>query len=93
MHYNPVPAALGFAQEYGVPILIVVCDNRSYASQAWNVHRYFGDGTAVRTGNFIGDVIAPTPDYAKLAEAYGPLDPQAAWNKTDDSGTIDQQRR
>jgi hypothetical protein len=32
---------------------------------------YFGDGTAVRTGNFTGDVIAPTPDYAKLADAYG----------------------
>ncbi len=71
LHYNPVPAALGFAQEYGVPILIVICDNRSYASQTWNVRKYFGDGTAVQTGNFIGDVIAPTPDYAKLAEAYG----------------------
>src|SRR5262249_6664515 len=29
-HYNPVPAALGFAQQYGVPILIVVCNNRGY---------------------------------------------------------------
>jgi len=71
LHYNPVPAALGFAQEYGVPILIVVCDNRGYASQAWNVQKYFGAGAAVRSGQLIGDVIAPTPDYAKLAEAYG----------------------
>ena len=71
LHYNPVPAALGFAQEYGVPILIVLCNNRRYASQTWNVHKYFPDGAAVRSGELTGDVIAPTPDYSKLVEAYG----------------------
>jgi acetolactate synthase-1/2/3 large subunit len=71
LHYNPVPAAFGFAQEHGVPILVVVCDNRQYASQTWNVQKYFPEGTAVRTGQFIGNVIAPTPDYARLVEAYG----------------------
>ncbi len=71
LHYNPVPAALGFAQQYGLPILIAVCDNRGYTSQTWNIYKYFGDGAAVRSGQFTGDVIAPTPDYAKLAEAYG----------------------
>ncbi|MCU1261454.1 MAG: hypothetical protein JWO80_4339 [Bryobacterales bacterium] len=70
-HYNPVPAALGFAQENGAPILIVVCDNRGYSSQTWNVYKYFPDGAAVRSGQFFGNVIAPTPDYVKLAEAYG----------------------
>jgi acetolactate synthase-1/2/3 large subunit len=70
-HYNPVPAALGFAQEYGVPLLIVLCNNEEYASQTWNVLRYFPDSEAVRDHNFVGDVIAPTPDYVKLAEAYG----------------------
>src|SRR5262249_47556644 len=48
LHYNPVPAALGFAQEYGLPLLIVVCDNGGYMSQTWNVHKYFADGAAVR---------------------------------------------
>ena len=70
-HYNPVPAALGFAQQHGAPILVVVCDNRGYASQTWNVHKYFGQGAAVRSGQFFGDVITPTPDYVKLVEAYG----------------------
>jgi acetolactate synthase-1/2/3 large subunit len=70
-HYNPVPAALGFAQQYGTPLLIVVCDNRGYVSQTWNVHKYFADGAAVRSGQFFGDVLTPTPDYVKLAEAYG----------------------
>jgi acetolactate synthase-1/2/3 large subunit len=71
LHYNPVPAALGFAQEHGAPLLIVVCDNRGYTSQTWNVSKYFADGAAVRSGQFFGNVITPTPDYVKLAEAYG----------------------
>jgi len=71
LHYNPVHAAFGFAQEHGVPILVIVCDNRQYFSQTWNVHKYFPEGAAVRTGQYFGNVIAPTPDYAKLVEAYG----------------------
>jgi acetolactate synthase I/II/III large subunit len=70
-HYNPVTAALGFAQEYGVPLLIVLCNNRQYASQTWNVLRYYPDSDAVSEGNFVGDVIQPTPDYVRVAEAYG----------------------
>jgi acetolactate synthase I/II/III large subunit len=70
-HYNPVPAALGFAQEYGLPLLIVLCNNRGLASQTWNVLHYFPDSDAARDHNFVGDVIAPTPDYVKVAEAYG----------------------
>jgi acetolactate synthase I/II/III large subunit len=71
LHYNPVPAALGFAQQHGAPILIVVCDNRGFMSQTWNVYKYFADGAAVRSGQFFGNVITPTPDYVKLVEAYG----------------------
>ena len=71
LHYNPVPAALGFAQEHGTPILIVVCDNCGYTSQTWNVFKHFSDGAAVRSSQFFGNVITPTPEYVKLAEAYG----------------------
>jgi acetolactate synthase I/II/III large subunit len=70
-HYNPVSAALGFAQEYNLPLLIVLCNNQQYASQTWNVLKYHPDSAAVRDGNFVGNVIAPTPDYVKVAEAYG----------------------
>ena len=70
-HYNPVPAALGFAQEYGVPLLIVSCNNRQYASQTRNLLKYYPEGAAVRDGNSVGNVIQPTPDYVKQAEAYG----------------------
>jgi acetolactate synthase I/II/III large subunit len=70
-HYNPVPAALGFSQEYGVPLLIVVCNNRQYASQTRNLLKYHPESAAVRDQNFVGNVIEPTPDYVKQAEAYG----------------------
>jgi acetolactate synthase I/II/III large subunit len=70
-HYNPTPAALGFAQEYGVPLLIVLCNNRQYASQTGNLLKYYPHGAAVRDGNSVGNVIQPTPDYVKQAEAYG----------------------
>jgi acetolactate synthase-1/2/3 large subunit len=70
-HYNPVPAALGFAQEYGLPLLIVLCNNERYASQTWNLLRYYPESVAVREHNFVGDTIAPTPDYGKIVEAYG----------------------
>jgi acetolactate synthase I/II/III large subunit len=70
-HYNPVAAALGFAQEYGVPLLIVLCNNRQYGSQTWNIRKYYPDGAAVREQNFVGNVIEPTPDYVKQAESYG----------------------
>jgi acetolactate synthase-1/2/3 large subunit len=62
---------LGFAQEYGLPLLIVLCNNQHYASQTRNVLRYYPDGDAVRENNFVGNVIQPTPDYLKVAEAYG----------------------
>ena len=70
-HYNPVSAALGFAQEYGVPLLIVLCNNRQYASQTRNLLKYYPDSAAAREQNFVGNVIEPTPDYVKQAEAYG----------------------
>ena len=62
-HYNPVPAALGFAQEYGVPLLIVLCNHRQHASQTRNLVKYYPDSAAgpLREQNFAGNVIDPHP--------------------------------
>ena len=65
-HYNPVPAALGFAQKYQHPLFIVLCNNRQYVSQTWNVLRYFPEGEAVKTHNFVGNQIQPAPNYIFL---------------------------
>jgi acetolactate synthase I/II/III large subunit len=69
--YNPVPACLGLAQQYGVPILVVICNNQGYVSQEWNLYKYFPSGYASRDNNPYGRVIEPTPDYAAMAPAFG----------------------
>jgi acetolactate synthase-1/2/3 large subunit len=69
--YNPVPACLGLAQQYGVPILVVICNNQGYVSQEWNLYKYFASGYALRDNNPYGRVIEPTPDYAAMAPAFG----------------------
>jgi len=70
-HYNPVPAALGFAQEYGMPLLIVLCNNGQYRSQTANVTKFYADGAAVKADDFVGNVIRPMPDYYKAGDGYG----------------------
>jgi acetolactate synthase-1/2/3 large subunit len=70
-YYNPVPAAFGACQEHGLPLLVVLFDNGGYASQKNDVVREYPDGWAVRTQKFIGTSIAPRPDYALLAQAFG----------------------
>jgi acetolactate synthase-1/2/3 large subunit len=70
-HYNPVPACFGASQELGLPLLVVLFDNGGYLSQKTDVVNYYPKGAAVQTGRFAGTAIAPRPEYAKLAEAYG----------------------
>ncbi|HTI79350.1 MAG TPA: thiamine pyrophosphate-dependent enzyme [Acetobacteraceae bacterium] len=70
-NYNPVPACLGLAQQYNVPILVIICNNEGYASQEWNLYKYFPTGYALREQDPYGKVIEPTPDYAALAPAFG----------------------
>ena len=70
-NYNPIPACLGLAQQYDVPILVVICNNQGYVSQEWNLYKYFPSGYALRDNNPYGRVIEPTPDYAAMAPAFG----------------------
>ena len=69
--YNPIPACLGLAQQYRVPVLVVICNNQGYVSQEWNLFKYFSSGYALRDNNPYGRVIEPTPDYALMAPAFG----------------------
>lgn len=70
-NYNPVLAALGFCQEHGMPILIVLFNNAGYLSQKRGIPRHYPEGWAVRSGTFAGTSIAPDPDYAAVARAFG----------------------
>jgi len=69
-NYNPVLPALGFAQEHGTPILVVLLNNHGYMSQKSGVPRYYPEGWAVRSRTFVGTSIVPCPDYAAIARAF-----------------------
>lgn len=70
-HYNAVPSCLGMAQEYGLPIHIVIFNNARYLSMERGLLRYFPDGAAKRTGVHFGSGIEPVPDYRHYASAHG----------------------
>lgn len=68
--YNPALAALGFTQEYGMPILIVLFNNHGYLSMKAGIPRYYPEGWAIRTKTFVGTSIAPSPDYAAIVRGF-----------------------
>ena len=70
-HYNPVPSCLGLAQEYNLPIIVVVFNNQRYLSMERGLLRYYPDGAAKKTGIHFGGPISPNPDYRLYAEIYG----------------------
>ena len=61
---------------------IVICNYQGFASQAWNIEKYSPDGWAMKTGNFYGKVIEPTPDYSKIAPAFGAYGERTSTPKT-----------
>jgi acetolactate synthase I/II/III large subunit len=70
-NYNPVLAAFGLMQEYGLPTLTIVFDNRGYTSMKSRHLSFYPDGWAAQTGIFYGAEITPGPDYGAVARMYG----------------------
>jgi acetolactate synthase-1/2/3 large subunit len=68
-NYNPVHACFGLSQEYQIPFLTVLFDNRSYAAMKQH-SMYYPEGYSVKGGKYYG-VDIPGPDYVKLTEAFG----------------------
>jgi acetolactate synthase I/II/III large subunit len=71
LNYNPVLAAFGASQEHRLPILVVVFNNSGYLSQKAGIPHHYPDGWAVKSRRFVGTSIAPDPDYAAVARAFG----------------------
>lgn len=69
-NYNPGIAGFGFAQEFHMPILVVLMNNHGYKSMKRGVPAYYPEGWAVRANQFVGTSIAPAPDYAAIARAF-----------------------
>jgi acetolactate synthase-1/2/3 large subunit len=70
-HYNAVPSCLGVAEEYQLPIHVVVFNNGRYLSMETSLIKYFPEGAAKKTGVHFGANIAPNPDYQYYAQAHG----------------------
>jgi acetolactate synthase I/II/III large subunit len=70
-HYNAVPSCLGVAEEYRLPIHVVVFNNGRYLSMETSLIKYFPDGAAKNTGLHFGANIAPRPDYQFYGKAHG----------------------
>jgi acetolactate synthase-1/2/3 large subunit len=70
-HYNPVPSCLGLAQEYKLPIIVVVFNNQRYLSMERGLLKYYPAGVSKKTGVHFGGPIQPNPEYRLYADIYG----------------------
>ena len=68
--YNPIIQGLAASSHNRLPLLVVVFNNRKYASMKANHLRYYPKGIAQTTGVFHGVEIDP-PDFAKLTIHFG----------------------
>ncbi|MBE1536615.1 thiamine pyrophosphate-dependent enzyme [Actinomadura algeriensis] len=68
--YNPIVQSLDAAKTHGLPLLIVVFNNREYRSMKMNHLRFYPDGAAVRTGDFRGVDLSGQPELSRFAEPF-----------------------
>jgi acetolactate synthase-1/2/3 large subunit len=68
-NYNPALAAFGAAQEHNLPFMTIIFNNSCYAAMKGH-QRYYPTGYSVTQNQYYGVNCGPTPEYAKLVEAY-----------------------
>ncbi|MCW4049677.1 MAG: thiamine pyrophosphate-binding protein [Candidatus Bathyarchaeota archaeon] len=68
-NYNPVLACFGASQEYNIPYMTIIYNNSCYAAMKGHA-RYYPNGHSVTQDQYFGVGCGPTPQYAKLVEAY-----------------------
>ncbi|MFI1562807.1 thiamine pyrophosphate-dependent enzyme [Streptomyces sp. NPDC020490] len=69
--YNPVIQSYDAAKAYGLPLLVVVFNNRVYKSMNLNHRRFYPDGAAAETGEWLGTDLHRLPRLARFAEPFG----------------------
>lgn len=69
--YNPVIPSLEAARANGLPLLILVYNNHEYRSMKTNHLRFYPQGAAVETGEFLGNDLSDQPSLAAFAEPFG----------------------
>jgi len=69
--YNPVPQGLMAAAQHGLPLLVVIFNNKKYLSMRFNLTRAYPDGAYVTSKSGYGVDLAAQPDAAAVAAAAG----------------------
>ena len=69
--YNPVPAGLMAAAQHGLPLLVVIFNNKKYLSMRFNLTRAYPDGVYVANKKGYGVDLSAQPDAAAVAAAAG----------------------
>ncbi|MFD8541754.1 thiamine pyrophosphate-dependent enzyme [Streptomyces rubrogriseus] len=69
--YNPVIPSYDAAKSYDLPVLIVVFNNRVYKSMNLNHRRFYPEGAAADTGEWLGTDLHRLPRLAGFAEPFG----------------------
>jgi Thiamine pyrophosphate-requiring enzymes [acetolactate synthase, pyruvate dehydrogenase (cytochrome), glyoxylate carboligase, phosphonopyruvate decarboxylase] len=69
--YNPVTQALQASKDLGLPVLVVVFNNRKYLSMKMNHLRFYPDGAAVANDDFLGVDLSSQVELERFAEPFG----------------------
>ncbi|WP_320782809.1 thiamine pyrophosphate-dependent enzyme [Streptomyces sp. CRN 30] len=69
--YNPVIPSYDASAAYDLPVLIVIFNNRVYKSMNLNHRRFYPDGAAAGTGEWLGTDLRRLPRLAAFAEPFG----------------------
>jgi len=69
--YNPVPQGLMAAAQHGLPLLVVIFNNKKYLSMRFNLTRAYPDGAYVTSKSGYGVDLSAQPDAAAVAAAAG----------------------
>ena len=69
--YNPVIPSYDASNAYELPLLIVVVNNRVYKSMNMNHRRFYPEGAAADTGEWLGTDLHRLPRLAAFAEPFG----------------------
>jgi acetolactate synthase-1/2/3 large subunit len=69
--YNPVIPSYDASKAYRLPLLIVVFNNRVYKSMNLNHRRFYPEGAAAETGEWLGTDLHRLPRLVAFAEPFG----------------------
>jgi acetolactate synthase-1/2/3 large subunit len=69
--YNPVMQTLMAAKDNGLPVLVVIFNNKKYLSMKMNHLRFYPEGAAVSTNNHLGVDLRQQPELSEFAVPFG----------------------